>query len=81
VFDYVRIGEPIIPKLTASSTGNSLQLSWPTTSTGFTLETTTSLKSPSWSKAGTPVVQCGSQYVFTTNTTSRTTGFYRLHQR
>jgi hypothetical protein len=80
VFDYVRIGVPIIPELKASKTGNSLQFSWPTTSTGFTLETTTSLASPSWSKAGTPVVQC-SQYVFTTNTTSRATGFYRLHQR
>ena len=80
-FDYVQIGVPIAPpapQLNISKTGNSLTISWPATATGFILDTTTSLSSASWSKAGDPTVQ-GDLNVFTT-TTSGTTRFYRLRQ-
>jgi len=80
-FDYIRIGTPITPpppQLNISRTGNNVAISWPTSASGFTLQTTTSLAPASWSNAGNPVVQ-GAQNVFTITATN-SARFYRLKQ-
>jgi hypothetical protein len=40
------------PVLTATRAGTSITISWPTTATGFTLETTVSLSTPAWTAVG-----------------------------
>jgi uncharacterized repeat protein (TIGR03803 family) len=72
------LGSVIPPQLTIISSVANVILTWPTNSTGFTLQTSLSLDSPnSWIDAtGSPVI-VGDQY-FVTNIISGTARFYRL---
>jgi uncharacterized repeat protein (TIGR03803 family) len=65
------------PQLTIASSGQNVLLSWPTNSTGFTLQCTTNLGSPVWTtNLPAPVVVNG-QYTVT-NPISGTQEFFRL---
>ena len=65
------------PTLAIRHTGTNVVLSWPTNASGFTLEATTSLTSPSWSTGLPSPVTVGTNYVVT-NGISTTRQFYRL---
>jgi hypothetical protein len=67
-----------LPKLAISSAGTNAVLSW-LTDTGFILESSSSLVSPSWSPVMDPAVTVGNRY---THTVAATGGqkFYRLRQ-
>jgi hypothetical protein len=73
-------GTPTAPKLTASKSGNNLVLTWPTSATGFSLQTSANLgPTASWGAAGgTPVVTNGVNQV--TIPISTQDAFYRLKQ-
>jgi uncharacterized repeat protein (TIGR03803 family) len=72
------------PQLTITTSGSNVILTWPTNVagfdyTGYTLQATTNLISPSWSAVSpTPVVVNGLETV--TNVISGTQMFYRLYQ-
>ena len=69
-----------IPKLATIRSGTNFVLMWPTNATGFTLQSTTNLVSPTgWTKVSpAPVVVNGQNTV--TNPISGTQQFYRLSQ-
>jgi uncharacterized repeat protein (TIGR03803 family) len=72
---------PIVPpQLTISSVETNVLLAWPTNATGFTLQFTTNLASPTvWNTNSTPPVFINQQNVVT-NTISGAQMFYRLSQ-
>jgi uncharacterized repeat protein (TIGR03803 family) len=66
------------PQLTIASSGQNVLLSWPTNSTGFTLQSTTNLLSPVWTtNLPAPVILNG-QYTLTNPIAG--TQFFRLSQ-
>lgn len=65
------------PTLTLRHSGTNVVLSWPTSATGYTLEATTSLSSPSWSTSLPSPVVVSTNYVVT-NGISTPRQFYRL---
>lgn len=68
-----------IPTLNAAGPGVSLVLSWPTNTTGFSLESTTNLVSTNWTPVSPPPVIVGGNNVVT-NTVGGEKMFYRLHK-
>jgi len=67
------------PTLNAAGLGVSLVLSWPTNTTGFSLECTTNLVSTNWTPVSpSPAIVDGNNVV--TNTVGGEQMFYRLHQ-
>ncbi len=67
----------VVPRLTAALSNGQIILSWPSSATGYILESTSSLSPISWSTNSTPVVpQNGSNTV--TENASGNTKFYRL---
>jgi hypothetical protein len=58
-------------------TNNQAAISWPSTATGFALEATPSLSSPSWSAVTNPVVAVGGTNTVTVNITG-SESYYRL---
>ena len=73
---YTVISTPVgaAPSLTAVRSGNSLVISWPTSVTGFTLESTGSLPAPGWTTVG------GVANNSVTITIGPAQQFYRLRQ-
>ena len=70
---------PNVPLLTIASLQSNLILSWPTSFTGFTLQSTTNISSPTWTtNLPAPVVVSG-QYTVT-NPISGQQQFFRLVQ-
>jgi uncharacterized repeat protein (TIGR03803 family) len=74
------ISLPVVsPQLTSISSGPNLILKWPTTATGFVLQSATNLVSPVWTtNSPAPVVVNGQNTV--TNPISGTQQFFRLSQ-
>jgi uncharacterized repeat protein (TIGR03803 family) len=67
------------PQLTLKPSGSNVVLTWPTTATGFTLQSTTNLGSPIWTtNLPAPVIINGQNTV--TNPISGTQQFFRLSQ-
>ena len=66
------------PQLAVTREGPNVVLSWPTAHAGFTLESTPSLSSPSWTSAGSPVPVGDRFYV--TNAITGSAKFYRLRK-
>ena len=67
------------PQLTIASSGQNVLLSWPTTATGFTLQSTTNLLSPVWTTNLPAPVGVSGQYLVT-NPITGTQQFFRLAQ-
>ncbi|PYX63925.1 MAG: hypothetical protein DMG78_31085, partial [Acidobacteria bacterium] len=63
-----------VPALTATRSGSELILSWPTSATGFTLESTGALPASSWTTVGGVVNNS------VTNTIGPGNKFYRLRK-
>ena len=77
--DVLTVTNVVVPTLSATLSGGSVLISWPTNATGFNLESTTNLTSPIiWGSAGSPT-PVGSNNVVTI---SSPTGiqFYRLRK-
>jgi len=70
-FRLVGSGTPTGPRLSIQQTGNLVTLSWPSTVTGYRLESATSLSNPTW----TPVPSVGNQ---ATETVAGPAKYYRL---
>jgi hypothetical protein len=67
------------PQLTITLSGADVVMTWPTNYSGFTLQSTTNLISPSWTtNSVSPVVVNGQNTI--TNPVSATRQFYRLSQ-
>ena len=66
------------PKLTISSAGANVVVSWPASASCFILESTTSLSPASWTAVQTPAALVGTRYNLTVTPTG--TKFYRLRQ-
>lgn len=68
---------PAAPQLTATLSGNQVTISWPSSATGYVLQSTPSLSPINWTTNNTPVIPQGG---FNTVTESASTGtkFYRL---
>jgi hypothetical protein len=67
------------PGLTVVREGNNVQISWPVSATGFTLERTPSLSPANWQDVSQPVQVVGDQNVVTVPI-SAGNEFFRLHQ-
>ncbi len=65
------------PDLTLSVSGKSVTISWPSPSTGFTLEATSSLKSPNWQPV-TGTINSNSTTLSYTIAAPSGTEFFRL---
>jgi len=66
-----------VPALTILMSDGNVVLSWPIQgTTGYNLESTTSLTAPSWGSAGTPTASGGMNYV--TNSATGSAQFFRL---
>jgi len=65
------------PVLTIQHTGNTIQISWPVSATGFVLQSTESLSSPAWAQPAESVSIQGDQNTVTI-TDPDNTRFYRL---
>jgi hypothetical protein len=73
------IGEaPISASLAIEIVGSNVRVSWPTSATGFSLQSTTSLSPASWGPAGGTLTVEGDQNVVTLPATG--TQFFRLQQ-
>ena len=72
-------GGGLAPTLALSTTGPNVIVTWPATFTGYTLQTTTNLESPSWSAVVPPPSVVGGLFTVT-NTVTGTARFYRLFQ-
>jgi hypothetical protein len=68
------------PKLRISLNSNVALLSWPATAGGYALESSASLKSPTWEAATNAPVIAADRYVLTNSWTDQTR-FFRLRQR
>jgi uncharacterized repeat protein (TIGR03803 family) len=69
-----------LPELTIVASGNNVVLTWPSEATGFILQSTTNLVSPSvWTAVPTPPVVVNGQNTVT-NPISGTEQFFRLSQ-
>jgi uncharacterized repeat protein (TIGR03803 family) len=67
------------PQLAITPSGANVILTWPTTATGFTLQSTTNLISPVWvTNLSAPLIVNGQNTV--TNPSSGTPRFFRLSQ-
>jgi len=66
-----------LPPLAAVPSGGTLFVSWPTSPSGFILETTPTLSPASWAQVSGSPFQIGNQFVQSI-TLSGTNGFYRL---
>jgi hypothetical protein len=88
-FDEVRIGgswSEVVPttvvpapELSVQRSGNQIQIAWPASATGFTLQSSTSLTG-TWGPANLTETTQGDQRV-ATDTTTGDTKFYRLQQQ
>ena len=67
------------PKLAVSRTGNQALVSWPTSATGFVLESTSTLSPSNWTLVTTPSVVSGEQNSVTVDAGSGSR-FYRLRK-
>lgn len=67
------------PSLSLTTSGQNLVVSWPTNSTGFTIQSTTTLASPVWTTNLPPPVVVNGQYTITTPL-SGAQQFFRLRQ-
>lgn len=67
------------PTLTITGLGPNVVLTWPSTFTGYTLQSTTDLVSPAWSTVSPPPTMVGSLFAVT-NAVSAGATFYRLMQ-
>lgn len=67
------------PDLSITSAQNSVTVGWPTNFAGYTLQTNSSLTSPSWVSIPTPYNVSGSNFVFS-NGFSDSSLFFRLTQ-
>jgi hypothetical protein len=82
-FDYVRIGTPIAaplqspPELKISRSGNNIVISWASSATGFSLETTPSLAPATWS-AVTDIPVLNADQSIVTNVVGGTSRYFRL---
>jgi len=65
------------PQVSLTTSGNQSVVSWPTNATGLSLESTTELRSGTWSPVTNSPGMVGSQYVIT-NSISTGAQFYRL---
>ena len=65
------------PVLTIHHTGNTIQISWPVSATGFVLQSTESLSPPAWAQPVESVSIQGDQNTVTI-TNPEKTRFYRL---
>jgi YVTN family beta-propeller protein len=72
-------GDEPPPKLSISSSGNLVTISWPYGALGYVLETATTLSSP-WNAVTNPLEIVGTQYVLT-NATFENARFYRLRSQ
>ncbi len=69
---------PVAPSLAIELVGGNVRVSWPTSATGFTLKSTTSLAPAVWGDAGGTLTVEGNQNVVTLPATG--TQFFRLEQ-
>jgi hypothetical protein len=77
---HTYIPPTVRPNLTIKNwPGNQLRISWPTISTGFTLQYSLTLSPPVWVNVGLPVLIEGSEFVVYDNVSS-SIRFYRLTQ-
>lgn len=67
------------PGLTVIREGNTVRISWPTSATGFSLESTPSLSPANWQNVTQPVQVVGDQNVVTVPIATGN-AFFRLHQ-
>ena len=67
------------PKLYINNTGGNVKLSWQTTASGYRLESTSSLTSPSWTPVPDSATIVGTRYNLTVGPAG--TKYYRLRQR
>ncbi len=81
--NYVAVSPPLAvtagPQLTIIPSGNTVALYWPTSASGYTLQSTTNLSAGSWSSITNGIGMIGSYYAFT-NATSGQAAFFRLKQ-
>jgi hypothetical protein len=64
--------------LVIAKVGNNIEVSWPTSATGFTLQATSSLSPINWAPFGTPTISGDRNVVTITNATGNQ--FFRLAQ-
>jgi hypothetical protein len=67
------------PQLIIMPSGNAVALYWPTSASGYILQSTTNLSAGSWSSITNGISTTGSYYAFT-NATSGKAAFFRLKQ-
>ncbi len=81
--NFVAVSPPLAvtagPQLTIIPSGNTVALYWPTSASGYTLQSTTNLSAGSWSSISNGIGTIGSYYAFT-NATGGQAAFFRLKQ-
>jgi hypothetical protein len=81
--NFVAVSPPLAvtagPQLTIIPSGNTVALYWPTSASGYTLQSTTNFSTGSWSSISNGIGTIGSYYAFT-NATSGQAAFFRLKQ-
>ena len=80
-WDNVRLEHGLIPQptLAVSRSGNSLQLAWPASANGFTLQSATNLASPvNWQPAGLMVIQTNGEFRATALFPANGAAYFRL---
>jgi hypothetical protein len=81
--NYVAVSPPLTitagPQLIIMPSGNTVALYWPTSTSGYTLQTTTNLSAGSWSSITNGIGTSGSNYAFT-NAVGGKAAFFRLKQ-
>jgi hypothetical protein len=83
VINSVAVSPPLAvtaqPQLIIMPSGNTVALYWPTSASGYVLQSTASLSSGSWSNITNGIGTIGSYYAFT-NTAGGNAAFFRLKQ-
>ena len=81
--NYVAVSPPLAvtaaPQLGILPSGNNVVLYWPTSASGYVLQSTTNLSGGSWSSITNGIGSVGSDYAFT-NPASGRAAFFRLKQ-
>ncbi len=81
--NYVAVSPPLAvtvgPQLIVMPSGNAVVLYWPTSASGYILQSTTNLSAGSWSSITNGIGTTGSYYAFT-NASSAKAAFFRLKQ-
>jgi hypothetical protein len=81
--NYVAVSPPLTitagPQLIIMPSGNTVALYWPTSASGYTLQTTTNLSAGSWGSITNGIGTSGSNYAFT-NAVGGKAAFFRLKQ-